>query len=560
MADTRKPSKVLADTLGISGNDYSLMKFNARRYERTDAGVEDYILKQIFDSPEAKEFLENENADPDKKEFVYKSRPGEFGRTKVLSAGEVLKAMGVEVPTKEDDETPEQKLVRKYDENPNFVTNRVRMDKALGDVGADNLPMLVAQARGHKKPKPEVGLLNSIAGSFLYPRSLESMRAGREVSGKDIGGDIAENVLMALPIGWATGAVKGGRAAKIALGALGAGAVPLATEAMDSYMYDPSENPDRSVFQPSDVAIGSSTNLAAPFMLSRATGKLGRWLYGGNPIAKEAEVVVKGGSPDAKMTVNSWLDDGKWSVPTKAERMDAKYKLMDEDALKKAFDPEYGILARNARDYSNGIVNEATEKASKELAALEAKDMAMLDRAQLAAGFMKQGKSFEDAMLMANSLTDDIAAELTYRMNKPSRSKEIIGATLGSWATNKYGNNRNANATLGLASGLVQTVQPDVDLMKKLEELRKERSVEANDKLRASAVADATMGGLGASAFGEFADKQSQEDLYWLGRLSKDPSIARGKGEGASSTFKNWWNTRGLKLLGDTGLFGGTMK
>ncbi|MEE3480200.1 MAG: hypothetical protein VZQ81_09325, partial [Succiniclasticum sp.] len=499
MADTRKPSRVVSDTLGIPPKDYGLMDINARRYERTDAGVEDAILRQIFAHPKAKEFLDNPKTDPDVKEFVYNNIPGEFGRTKVLSAGEVLKAMGVEVPKKEDDETPEQKLVRKYDENRNFVTNRVRMDKALGDVGADNLPMLVAQARGHKKPKPEVGLLNSIAGSFLYPRSLESMQAGREVSGKDIGGDIAENVLMALPIGWAAGAAKGGRAARIALGALGAGAVPLATETIDSYMYNPSENLDRSVFQPSDVAIGASTNLAAPFMLSRATGRLGKWLYGGNPIAKEAEVVVKGGSPDAKMIVNSWLDDGKWSVPTKAERMDAQYELMDADALKKAFDPEYGILARNAFDYSNGIVNEATEKAFKEFAALEAKYMDMLDRAQLAAGFMKQGKSLEDAMLMANSLTDDIAAELTYRMNKPSRSKEIAGATLGSWATNKYGNNRNANATLGLASGLVQTVQPDVDLMKNLEELRKERTVEANDKLRASAATDATMGGLGAS-------------------------------------------------------------
>lgn len=544
MADTRKPSKVLADTLGISGNDYSLMQFNARRYERTDAGVEDHILKQIFDRPEAKEFLENENADPDKKEFVYKSMPGEFGKTKVFNAANVLRAIGAEVPKKDDRESAEEKLVRLYDENPNFVKNRVKMDKDFGDFAADNLPMLVESAREYKATKPELSWPNKIAGSIFYPRSLESMREGRDVQAEDIAGDIAENVLMALPIGWAAGGLKAGRAAKVLAGLGGAFAVPLATEGLDAAMYSPDENLDRSVFQPTDVAFGGATNIAAPFMGSRALGRLGRWTYGGNPLAKQ---VAKEGSPEAKMIVNDWLHEGKFKMPTKAEQDAARYKFIEADAQKKAFDPEYAILSANARKYGDGEVNEATQKAFAEFNKLSDDAEKMTNRARLAAGFMKQGKSFEDALLMAQSLGDDVATELFNRIDKGGLGKQLAGASLGSWVTNKYGNNRNASATLGILSGLVQNVEPDIDLSRKLEDWRDARAQAAADAYRAGEskkVLDVLEGGEDA-------------DTYWLKRLSEEPWIARGEGDGATSSFKNWWNTRGMKLFGDTALFGG---
>ena len=52
MAETRKASEILRDTLGISPNQYNLWEFNARRYAMTDAEVEEAILKQIEHSPE----------------------------------------------------------------------------------------------------------------------------------------------------------------------------------------------------------------------------------------------------------------------------------------------------------------------------------------------------------------------------------------------------------------------------------------------------------------------------------------------------------------------------
>lgn len=549
MADTRKPSKVLADTLGISGNDYSMMQFNARRYERTDAGVEDYILKQIFDRPEAKEFLENENADPDKKEFVYKSRPGEFGKTKVFNAANVLRAIGAEVPKKDDRESAEEKLVRLYDENPNFVKNRVKMDKDFGDFAADNLPMLVETARGYNPEEPQVNALNKVFGSFLYPRSLESMRAGRDVQAEDIAGDIAENVLMALPIGWAAGGLKAGRAAKVLAGLGGAAAVPLATEGIDAAIYSPDENLDRSVFQPSDVAFGAATNIAAPFMGSRALGRLGRWTYGGNPLAKQADNVVMKADNAAGDILDKQIRSGGFVVPDQrtADRVEKMISGDVENML--VNDPAYWQAMQGAADLERGIVNEATLKAADKAKNIEARADEVIGRSKIIAGYMLAGDSYQEAVRKAEALGtmgNRMSTEL-YRRSLPDPKPSLGGAILGSWLTNKYGNNRNANATLGLASGLLQTVEPGLSLEQKLEDWRDARAQAAADAYRAGEsrkVLDVLGGGEDA-------------DTYWLTRLSTEPWIARGEGDGATSSFKNWWNTRGMKLFGDTALFGG---
>lgn len=295
MADTRKPSRVVSDTLGIPPNDYGLMDINARRYERTDAGVEDAILRQIFAHPKVKEFLDNPKTDPDVKEFVYKSRPAEFGNTKVLNTAGILEALGAS--SAKNGRKNDEKLIELYDENPNWVRNRVRYNKDYGDVGADNLDLYIETLRDKTYGnKDKMGKAEKIAKAVLLPRVLESEMAGVDPTWKDYAGDVTENVLMALPLGNAAAALKvAGRAqkAKRILANLGAAAaVPLATEGMDAAMYSPVENPDRSDFNQYDVITHGATNLAAPFVAGRVLGRVGR-MTGADKAGEEAANVAK---------------------------------------------------------------------------------------------------------------------------------------------------------------------------------------------------------------------------------------------------------------------------
>lgn len=438
----------------IGENDYDLMKINAGRYARTDAGLEDDILQQMFNRDDIQAFLNNPDVDPDKRDSVFTMMPGEFGKTKVFNAAGVLQAMGVEVPKKGDRETPEQKLVRLYDDpkTKNKMYNSVRRDKDYGDLGASNLAQLVETARVAKKENPDVSWPAKVAGSLFAPRMLEAAMDGRTPGAKDVALDAVEDILMAIPVGTAAaGGLKiatrlnklkkleesaraaakahetAGTAAKILGGTAGASVVPFAMEGIDAAAYNPDENLDRSTFQLPDAITGAATNVSAPFMLSRLTGRLGRWLYGGNPLAK--------------------LDDAK--------------------------------------------------KAS------------------------------------------------------------LGGQMIGSFITNRYGTNRNANMTLGALGNLTQFIDPGLDLSEKLEDWRNENARNARDEARSDVAGKILKGSIMPAAEVSPSDQDLSEDAFWLTKITEKPSIVRGDGLGASAAFKNWWNTRGLRLLQDSSIFPG---
>jgi len=164
--------------------------------------------------------------------------------------------------------------------------------------------------------------------SFVAPRTVESLRSTDDFSGKDVGLDVAENVLQMLPygriaLGVPTIATKAlpivhglyntsGKALKaypklnkinsflekigkstlsyagdhpglmnFGVGVLQAGAAPAAMEFADAAAYTPEENQNRSEFNPKDVAEGAAINFATPFtagsMLSGVGRKSGLW-------------------------------------------------------------------------------------------------------------------------------------------------------------------------------------------------------------------------------------------------------------------------------------------
>ena len=456
MAENKeKASRVLQKMFDISENEYDLMRHNAKRYERTDAAVEDEILRQIYSRDDVRDVMEGNTGNILRQDSVFALRPAEFGKTKTFNAAGVLEAIGAAVPEKGDGDTAEEKLVKLWDDsqaNRNFIRNRVAMKPEYGATAADNLDQLIETAR-IEKTKPEVSWPAKVAGALLAPRVLEAAAEGRDWTGKDLALDLGEDALMAIPIGGAAvaGAKLAGRAkrikrmedaakkaldahknaalaSKILGGAAGSAVVPFAMEGLDAAVYDPDENLDRSTFQLPDAIGGAATNVSAPFMLSRLTGRLGRWLYGGNPLAKI------------------------------------------------------------------------------------------------------EGKS------------------------------SPLGAALGSFITNRYGTNRNAQMTLGAIGGFTQFIDPELDLSEKLNDWRDENAREARDEARSRAAGNVLAGGLGLAATGGAGDPDIANDAFWLSKIADDPSIARGKGLGESTEFKNWWNTRGMRILNNTGLFGGTKK
>lgn len=506
MADKRKPSKVLADTLGIPGDDYAVMDLNARRYERTEAGVEDAILKQIFERDDTQETLLDENVDPAYKKYLYKSLAREYGKTKKLSATEILKAINQPYDKEFDKgryDTPEQKLIDLYDANPNHIRNVLRADKDFGKAGAENLDAVVYNLKEREKdlkardPK--------LATKILMPRVAESVRAGRKPSTTDYTLDIVENGLMALPFGTALKGYRAGNLAKNALGlAAEIAAVPTIMEGIDAYSYDEFTNPERADFNPIDVGLYAGTNLIAPWVMNRVLNRAGK-LTGVGKSAPVLESVTR--QDDA--AVKALADD----LYTKKVAGINEAKLWEDasDAARKRYGKEF-ILGDEDPIFDQ-LVRQSYSTARKEADA-------------------------EAAAIVAKQLADEA--------NKQARvagAKSIAKDVLGSWATNKLGRQSDANQFLGrFTSGLSQYMDSDVPTIVK--QMREEHAEDARNRARTS-YAQQVLG----------QDTLSEEDKEWLGKIAAKPDIVRGFGEGATSEFKNWYLTRGMDLLRGSDVF-----
>ena len=192
-----------------------------------------------------------------------------------------------------------------------------RLNVAYGMGGYKNADKVMKQAAQDKKAsKPKVGTAAKILGTVFAPRSLEAWEAGKDASIKDIGLDAAENLLMLAPFaGWAgvgAKAMRLGRAGKIIGTGLANAVVPHAMEALDANIYTPEENLDRSVYNEADAALGTATNIGAPFVLGRTLGRLGRFI--GN--AKEGTAGAKGLSDVTVEVVDNLKKSDNWKEPT----------------------------------------------------------------------------------------------------------------------------------------------------------------------------------------------------------------------------------------------------
>jgi len=494
----------LREKLGLTKNDVDMAKLNAKRYEKTDAGIEDAVLKSLWNMDKVKKSLKKMSSD--EALDLEKQFSRDFGKTRKLTATEILKALNQPFDKAFDKgryDTPEQKLIGLYDENPNRVRNVVRMDKDFGEAGADNLAAVVYNLK--EREKDLKGRDPKLATKILTPRVAESISAGREPSPTDYTLDVVENGLMALPLGTALKGLRAGNMAKNILGLAGEVAtVPIVMEGLDAYSYDEFSNPERADFNPLDVGLYAGTNLIAPWILNRRVNRAGR-VAGVGKSAPVLEGIVK--------------------------QDDAAVKALADDLYAKKV---AGIDEDDLYDKAGKIADKMIGP-NRMLGSESRFFYDMLDEAHATA---RKAADTEAASIVAKQVADE-AAKQALIGNAKAMAKDI----LGSWATNKLGRQTDANQFLGwLTAGISQYTDSDVPTIVK--QMREEHAEEARDRAR-TAYANQVLG----------QDTLSEEDTAWLNKIAAKPDIVRGFGEGATSEFKNWYLTRGMDLLRGSDVF-----
>ena len=499
----------LREKLGLTMNDVQMARINAEKYEKTDAGIEDAVLKTLWNMDNVRESLGKMASDEALE--LEKQFSREYGKTKKLSATEILKALNQPFDKAFDKgryDTPEQKLIALYDTNPNHVRNVLRMDKDFGKAGADNLDAVVYNLK--EREKDLKGRDPNLATKILMPRVAESVRAGRMPSTTDYTLDIVENGLMALPFGTALKGYRAGNLAKSALGlAVEAATVPAVMEGLDTYSYDEFTNPERADFNPIDVANYSLINIAAPWATNKALRGVGK-ITGLNKSAPVLEAVAK---PEVA-AVKAVPDDA--AVKAVADDLYAKKVAgIDENKLwekaGKMLGPNY-ILGDEEGIFDN-LLREAYATARNEA-------------------------NTEAASILAKQAADEAAKQA-----RIGNAKVMAKDVLGSWATNKAGRQVDANSLLSRGSSWVSQYM-DKDVPTIVKQMREEHAEDARNRARTA---------YAQQILGQYT--LSEEDEEWLNKIAAKPDIVRGFGEGATSEFKNWYLTRGMDLLRGSDVF-----
>lgn len=430
--------------------------------------------------------------------------------------------------------------------------------------------------------------------------------------------DLGENAIMALPFaGYAGMAAKASRipkAAKVAAAVLGAAAAPAAVEGMDKLAYDPEENPDRSMFSWGDVGLGTATNIAAPWLLGRGARRMGRllgtrgedgkaaaglsdevldilddavkkgeWVKPSkesvnavstimNTEAKEAAAAAKGATKlqdattkeiEATRLLNKW--------PEKAEEGTVSFLNGDHWKMKHDFDKatklydEAGKLRKEAGNLDYWTKKQA-ERAMKDAPQNKARDYLLAGMLEKRAQDIEKKKGLDNGMSTSAGLllegaksSDKVHAQVKDILDF---SKELQNADLSdmwryknpelykamemgeNWLVNKYGSKRDADMFTGQASRMLGAIDPKLNISDQLAKAKKKDVEEVRKNIKKSQA---------SRILGQ--QDLSDEDREWVKKISENPGIVEGYGEGSSSKFKNWYLLRGQDILRGTDIF-----
>ena len=398
----------------------------------------------------------------------------------------------------------------------------------FGEDGLDKLDRVMASEKRNreydaKKKFDERNVVSKIFDAVVSPRQSEALAEGREPSDTDRYLDRTENVLMALP--FMTGAkILGtlprlpGIASKILRGgayAAGTVGVPHAMEFLDSQMYSPEENLDRSIYSEGDAFIGSLTNAAAPLIANRTLGRLGRFFPGSKG---------KSGLDDiTKAQIDQAIKDGQWKKPSKEtlktvtefndiqNRGNAIESAMPGTHERLTKELETGVPTRSVLEMSRGrgIYDYVSSNPNKAQNYIEAGfvQKASEDLGQPVGELLESGYA-DDILDFAETFKDANMFDFL-RYKNPNASK-VVDASLesvGNYAKNKYGSKRDADVILNGLSKLGASA--DLDFSKMLKDAKEEAKKEASTNLKKAQAAQILNTG----------KTLTEEDKGWLKKL-----------------------------------------
>lgn len=459
--------------------------------------------------------------------------------------------------------------------------NASRADKELwnagitgvfGEDGLDKLNRVMASEKRNREYAAQKAFddrptVTKIIDAIISPRETEARAEGRAPSDTDKALDWTENALMAVPFGTvAKGVSKIARLPRIASKILqgtayvaGNAGVPHAMEGLDALAYSPEENLDRSQYRESDAILGTLTNVAAPVVAQRTMGRLGKFIPGSKGNTGMSEIQTA--------QLEQAIADGQWKKPSKQvldvvtewnatqdkDRM--VYKIMPELEEKAIKEAETGLPVTSDLEISraqglfNYVNNQGKNSAQNYLEAgfiqKAADEMGLNTKASLEAAL--QSSNYLDDVL---KFSDDVLKDANFfdklRVTNPKASVAVDAALEAgkNFVTNKYGSKRDADVILSGVSNMLGSIDPKMNLSKKLADDRKADVDKARTELQKKQV-----GSLMTD------EKLTEEDRKWLGELFKNPKMMEGYGNGNDTRFKNWLLIRGQDILRGTELF-----
>lgn len=476
---------------------------------------------------------------------------------------------------------PREALAQKYDalDDLSRMAYRHNFENEYGRGSWQNVRKVVENARKDveslKNPeKPRMGTAEKVLRTVFTPRALEAIEAGREPSWKDYGLDVAENALMAAPVGALAALPKVarmGKAAKVLFG-LGTDAiVPHAMEVADAAAYSPEENPDRSVYSEADALIGSATNAVAPYMLRRGATRLLRSI--GGRAGKE----TPGLSDDVTRQLDDLVSSGEWKKPTQ-ETVDAVQMMDFRKAAGRAADeatdgaltrlhkegPEslsemelkrlatiYDVMAdKSLNKPTSGQILEAglLQKRADDLG-VRAGDLLNFPDEVILTGTGTGAKKYSEAVSDIAAMKKDLAnADFLDELKYTSPKKKLAADAAMTYGVNKYGSEKNAGLAAGTVNSLLSALDPELDVMKSLHTWKDESVKDAKSKAEKS-LAVKVVDSLPTESL-------TDEDAKYLALIREKPGVLKGIGiEAQDPQFRNWMMLRGTDILRDTPLY-----
>ena len=421
-----------------------------------------------------------------------------------------------------------------------------------------------------KTPKKEAGTAAKVLGTIFAPRSLEAWEQGRDASWKDIGLDIGENALMALPLaGWAGMGVKGariGKAGRVLANVLANSAVPHISEAADAIAYSPEENLDRSVYSEADAATGSATNVAAPYVLGRTLGRFGR-------VLGEKFNGTEGLSNQTKNVLDDLVSNGQWKKPSKnaveaVQMRDFKNEAhkaadaatdgafskfvsgeapMNEIQTANAWGAYDNVLTKSQKATPGQVLEAGIIQSKADELGVSPSTLMNHPKNLVLTGEGTGASTYKEMLEGISPMKEGLSrASIFDQLHYANPNAELALQGLGSWAVNKYGSKRDADYMLSAISNL--TGGTGVNPKELLESSKKKAVAEAKSeqqKRMASRVFDSL-------------DKEdwSDEDRKYMELVKEKPGLLKGIGsEARDPKFRNWLMLRGTDILRGTDLY-----